>query len=89
MYRVGFPGWKLAAGWNIPLVLVVNVVRDDEAGVYIATSPDLKGLVVESKSQENLMRDVYDCVDMLMETLLRKPLRHRPAAAWTGEFLSA
>jgi hypothetical protein len=89
MYRVGFPGWKLAARWNIPLVLVVNVVRDEEAGVYIATSPDLKGLVVESKSQENLMRDVYDCVDMLMETLLRKPLRHRPAAAWTGEFLSA
>jgi Domain of unknown function (DUF1902) len=89
MYRVGFPGWKLAARWNIPLVLVVNVVKDDAAGVYIATSPDLKGLVVESKSQEHLMRDVYDCLDMLMETLLRTPLRRRPAAAWTGEFLSA
>ncbi len=89
MYRVGFPGWKLAARFNVPLMLRVNVAHDAESGVYIATSPDLAGLVVEGASKEALFDGVYDCVDMLMEVELTTPLRQRPAAAWTGELLVA
>lgn len=89
MYRVGFPGWKLAARLNVPLLLRVDVARDQGAGVFIATSPDLRGLVVEASSTEELFKEVYGCVDMLMEEQLKQPPKHRPAAAWTGEFLTA
>jgi len=89
MYRVGFPGWKIAARLNIPLLLRIDVLRDAEAGVFVARSPDLQGLVVESESLESLMKDTYDCIDMLMEEQLKRAPRHRPAAAWNGEFAPA
>lgn len=89
MYRVGFPGWKLAARLNVPLLLRVDVMRDHQAGVYVATSPDLRGLVAEAASTEELFKEVYGCVDMLMQEQLKKAPKHRPAAAWTGEFLAA
>jgi Domain of unknown function (DUF1902) len=89
MYRIGFPGWRLAARCGIPLVLRIDVQHDTEAGVYVATSPDLLGLVVEEKSVEQLFKSVYDCADMLLAAQLSKPLRQRPRAAWTGDFLPA
>lgn len=89
MYRVGFPGWKLAARLNVPLLLRIDVVRDREAGVFVATSPDLRGLVAEASSTEELFKEVYGCVDMLMAEQLKRPPKNRPVAAWTGEFLPA
>ena len=50
--------------------LRIDLQRDDEAGVFVATSPDLRGLVVESPSLDVLVKDLTECVDMLMcETL--------------------
>jgi predicted RNase H-like HicB family nuclease len=89
MYRVGFPGWKIAARLNVPLLFKIDVVHDSESAVYIATSPDLKGLVVEAATVEELIKEVYSCTDMLMQEALRKPLKHKPAAAWTGDFVAA
>jgi hypothetical protein len=89
MYRVGFPGWKIAARLNVPLLFKIDVVHDVEASVYIATSSDLKGLVVEAATVEELMKEVYHCTDMLMEQALSKPLKQKPAAAWTGDFVAA
>ena len=89
MYRVGFPLWKVAARLNIPLLLKIDVARDREAGVFIATSQDLPGLVVEASSIDELFPEVYNCVDMLMEEHLKQPPKVRPAAAWTGEFFTA
>jgi hypothetical protein len=88
MYRVGFPFWKLAARLNVPLLLRVDVMHDQDAGVFIATSPDLKGLVVEAKDPGALVAEVYGCVDMLMEELLKHPPKTRPAAAWNGDFVT-
>ena len=89
MYRVGFPGWKLAARFHIPLLFKVVVVRDPEAGVFVATSPDLAGLVVESASLEALLPEVYDCVNMLLSELLKHQPRAKPVAAWDGDFCPA
>jgi predicted RNase H-like HicB family nuclease len=89
MYRVGFPLWKVAARLGVPMIIRLDVVRDKEAGVLIATSPDLRGLVAEAKTLEELFRAVNDCTDMLMEDELRQPLKHRPRAAWPGDFLPA
>jgi Domain of unknown function (DUF1902) len=89
MYRIGFLGWKLAARCGVPLLIKIDVVKDDATGVLIATSNDLAGLVTESRSMDTLMRDVYDCVDMLLEAQLKQAPRQRPLAAWSGDICAA
>lgn len=89
MYRVGFLGWKIAARCGVPLLVKIEVQHDEAAGVFIATSPDLRGLVVESASKNELIDDVYDCVNMLLETELKTVPKKKPVAAWDGEFCAA
>lgn len=89
MYRVGNPFWRLLARLGVPLVLRVDVMFDGETGVYVATSPDLRGLVTEAPTKEELIASVYDCVDLLIEDQVHQPLKHRPLAAWDGELRCA
>jgi len=89
MYRVGFPFWKVAARAGVPLLVRVNVMRDEEAGVYVATSPDLQGLVAEGKTKDEVIQAVYDCSDMLLAQELRSQPKKKTFAAWTGEVLAA
>lgn len=79
----------MAARLGVSLLIKVDVVHDKEAGVFVATSQDLRGLVVEAASIEELFSEVYGCVDMLMEEELKRPPKTRPAAAWTGELIPA
>lgn len=58
MYRIGFPGWKIAARLGVRLLLRVEDVRDDVAGVFVATCPDLPGLVAEAKTANELIQSV-------------------------------
>lgn len=58
MYRIGFPFWKQMARLGVPLKLRVNVILDDEAGVFVATSDDLRGLVCEAASMDDLVKEV-------------------------------
>lgn len=89
MYRVGFPGWKIAARFGSSLLVKIDVLRDDEAGVFVATSRDLPGLVVEAKDMDQLFPEVYDCVDMLLSEQLKSAPKRRPIAAWDGVFCPA
>ena len=89
MYRIGRPGWKLAAWLGMNLLVKIDVVRDREAGVFVATSSDLPGLVVEATSMEALFPEVYDCVGMLLAGQLKHALKRRPVAAWDGDFSAA
>jgi len=57
MYRVGLPGWKLAARLNIPLSLRVDVHYDPEVQSYWTTSPDLDGLIVTGHSIDELLKE--------------------------------
>lgn len=67
MYRIGYPFWKLAARVGIPISIPVIVEHDEEANVYIATSHNMRGLVVEASSMDELLVEVNDVVSMLME----------------------
>lgn len=67
MYKVGLPFWKTLARAGVPVALRVNVSYDPEAKVFIATSKDLSGLVVEAGSIEDLVRETGGAVSMLME----------------------
>lgn len=89
MYRVGFPGWKVAAALGITLVFRVDVMLDKEAGVFLATSPDIRGLVAEAPSLEELFKEVGHGADMLLgeQVHTQKPATVR--AAWSNVALAA
>jgi hypothetical protein len=66
MYRLGwyFATWFAKLG--IPLLIKIEIIHDDEADVYIATSSDLKGLVVEAETLDELEKEVFDLVPELL-----------------------
>lgn len=67
MYRVGFPFWKAVSRMGMPVRLRVIITRDEAAGVYIATSPDLDGLVVEAASLDELRTEALGAAEVLLE----------------------
>lgn len=90
MYRIGFPGWKLAARLGVRLVLRIDVMHDIESGAYIATSPDLHGLVVEEKELSALWQSIHDCTEMLLQSHLDMPkIKSSPYVAWDGQAVPA
>ncbi|SJM94945.1 DUF1902 domain-containing protein [Crenothrix polyspora] len=72
MYRLGWPGAALLAGIGIPLLIKVEIIHDTEANVYVATSPDLTGLVVEAETLDELEKEVWELVPELLT--LDKPM---------------
>ena len=58
MYRVGYPGWKLAARLGVPVLVRVQVFFDEESKSYWAKSPDLDGLVVSGSSLDDIRSEV-------------------------------
>ena len=54
MYRVGLPGWEIAARCGVPMRLRVNIIQDLEANAYVARSPDLYGVIVEAPTLDQL-----------------------------------
>jgi hypothetical protein len=65
MYRLGWNFAPLLAKPSIPL-LIVDIIHDDEANVYIATSTDLTGLVVEADSLDEFEKEVLELAPELL-----------------------
>ena len=55
---IGRPGWQLWAYLGLPVRVDIDVQHDDEAGVYVAQGRNIRGLVVESASLDDVLRDV-------------------------------
>ena len=72
MYRVGFPGWELAAKLGVPVRLRVFIAQDLEANIYVAQSPDLEGLVLEGQTLEEIKNEALCCSKILLEIALNK-----------------
>lgn len=70
MYRVGLPGWKLAAKFGVPVRLRVNITQDLEANVYVAESPDLDGLIVEAHTLDEIKTEALAAAGVLLELAL-------------------
>lgn len=83
MYRVGMPGWKLAAKMGVPVRLRVNITQDLEANVYVAESPDLDGLVVEGHTLDEIKSEALSAAAILLEMELRTKQDHRTLKAQT------
>jgi hypothetical protein len=78
MYRIGFPFWKQAAKLGVPLKLRIDVMRDDEANVFVATSDDLPGLVCEASSIDDLVKEVNLATCELLTLQLHSQPQSRP-----------
>ena len=76
MYRVGFPGWKLAAKLGVPVRLRVYIKQDLAANVYVAQSPDLQGLVIEGHTLEEVKNEALVCSKYLLEQIANCYSRH-------------
>lgn len=51
----------------MPEPIVVRAEWDNEAGVWVATSENLPGLVAEAETVENLLRILPDMISDLLE----------------------
>ena len=58
MYPFNWPLSKELAKFGIPLLIIIKVEFDKEANVYIATSPSVKGLVVEAETLDEIKNEV-------------------------------
>ncbi len=66
MYRLGWPCATFFAEMGMPLLIKVEIIYDNEANVYVATSLDLKGLVVEAETLDELEKEVWELVPELL-----------------------
>ena len=82
MYRVGLPGWKIAAKYGVPVSLRVNIMQDLEANVYVAQSPDLDGLIVEAHTLDELKDEALATAGVLLELALHTKTKARTDFIW-------
>lgn len=69
-YRVGFPGWKIAARFGLPLKISVSVKYDEESKMLVAACNDFLpylDIVTEGASFEELQKKIGECCEMAME----------------------
>jgi hypothetical protein len=78
-YPVGFPFWKLVARSGIPVMITIEVRKDEEAGVYIAMNP-LIGLAVEADTLDALEIEVDSAIPELMSIVC--PPVTKPLTSW-------
>lgn len=90
MYRVGFPGWKIAARLGVPMQVRVHVHYDPDVKSYWTTSPDLDGLIVTGNTLDELLHEAKAGIDGLMELHLNTADIHAtPRMSFTPEALCA
>lgn len=78
MYRIGLPFWKQLARLGVPLKLQIDVLHDEEAGVFVATSEDLRGLICEAPSIDELVKEVNIATGELLAAQLHSQPVVRP-----------
>lgn len=76
-YPVGWPFWKKVANAGFPIRVNVSVIRDEEAGIYVACNSNLKGLVAEAPTLDELRVNIEAATaDLLAHYLHKAPVRH-------------
>lgn len=72
-YKVGWPGWKIAARYGVPLLVRIQVHFDEESHSYWADSLDLDGLVVAGKDLDELHKEAVAAASDLLGLILDSP----------------
>ncbi len=58
MYPFNWPLARSLGAIGVPLLIKIQVFHDDEANVYVASSPNVKGLHIEAESLDELRKEV-------------------------------
>lgn len=82
MYPLEYPLWSLLARFGRRLVIRMEVLHDEEAGVYVATSRNMQGLICEGESMEELKAEVNRVVRDLIAFCVRGRNPALPVVEW-------
>lgn len=66
-YRVGMPGWRVAARHGVLLTVRINAHYDPESQSFWADSPDLDGLTVAGTTLDELRREALTATEELLD----------------------
>ena len=80
-YRIGFPGWKIAARRGARMYFRVWVHKDDTSNTYWAESDDLDGLAVAGDTLDDVERAIEEVAPVLYKALLNGDAGHSNARA--------
>ncbi len=78
MYPLNWPFSMLLASLGIPLLIKIEVIFDKDASVYIATSPSLRGLVVEAATLDEIRTEVETVLPDLLNMNHLNNKKHGP-----------
>lgn len=65
-YRLGWPMGRFLARCGVPIYIRVDVIHDAEAEVFVGTSTDIRGLVVEADTLEGVAIEAKSLIPDLM-----------------------
>jgi len=65
-YPYSYPFSQFFARLGMHLTIRVDVFKDEEANVYVATSQDVPGLVIEAESFSHLRNEVAEAIPNLL-----------------------
>ena len=58
MYPLNWPLSMFFSSLGVPLLIKVDVIFDTDANVYVATSPTVRGLVIEADTLDSIRAEV-------------------------------
>lgn len=82
MFWFEYPLWSLLARFGRRLVIKIDVLHDEEAGVFVATSKNMAGLVCEADTMDELKVEVERVVRDLAQLCLRGKNPALPVVEW-------
>jgi len=66
-YPISYPLANFFSALGAKLIIRIDFIHDKEADVFIATSKDIQGLVIETASYEELQSEIKEAIATLSE----------------------
>lgn len=82
MYWFEYPLWSLLARFGRRLTIRMDVLYDEEVDVYVGTSKNMRGLVVEADTLEALKLETDRVVRDLVALCVRGKNPALPVVEW-------
>ncbi len=75
-YPISYPLAGLVSKLGAKIVIRIDFIHDKEANVFVATSRDIKGLVVEAETYDQLQSELKEAIATLSELNHTKNSHH-------------
>ncbi len=79
-YPLRYPASLLLSRLGATITMKIDVIHDKEANVYVATSQDITGLVLEAKTFDEIIKESEDAIPALLELNYPEFLIKKPSA---------